>query len=165
MSLSRSGWSGLLTDIDSSASYALGTMRESDDGVPGQLTAGMKLYRYVKNGEAATAFAVGNVIQRKSATASAGTGIVSASTDTYQGAILGVAISAIPAGSFGWVQVKGYNASLVTDGNVASGDAIGTHGGTLAGSVYTVTKGLGTDIGYAVVDDTGTVGTVILNID
>ena len=58
--LSRSGWSGLVTDIDSSASYPLGTLRESEDGSPGQATAGAKVFRYVKNAEAATAFAVGN---------------------------------------------------------------------------------------------------------
>lgn len=162
--LSRSGWSGLVTDIDSSASYPLGTLRESEDGSPGQATAGAKVFRYVKNAEAATAFAVGNVIQRKASTDSMGDGIVCATTDVYEGAILGVAVSAIPAGSYGWVQVKGRNASLVTDGNVAAGDPVGSHGGTLAGSVYTVTKGLGTDFAYAPVADTGTVGTVILNI-
>lgn len=164
MALNRTSWIGSVTDFGTTQLYPLGTEREALTGGSSTVTTGSKRYRYVLNGEAATAFVAGNVIQRKSATNSAGTGIVSASTDSYAGLILGVSVSAIPAAQYGWVQIKGYSPSLVTDGGTSSGDPLGTKGGTTAGSVYTVTKGLGTDFAYALADDSGTAVNAILNI-
>ena len=171
MAISRTAWLEAATDYSTTQNYPLGVIRE----VPGEgdgtsATSGGKRYRYVLNGEAATAFAAGNVIQRKAATNSAGTGIVCATTDVWTGKLLGVAVSAIPAGSYGWVQFTGHTTTLVTDGSVSAGDALGSKGGTTAGSVYTVdptasaTK-LSAAFAYALVDDSGTTQPgAILNI-
>lgn len=162
MALSRTAWLTDVTGYSSTQDYPLGILREvpsEEDGT--STTSGGKLYRYVLNGEAATAFAAGNLIQRKAATNSAGTGIVCATTDVWEGKLLGVAVSAIPAGYYGWVQIKGHSSTLVTDGSVSAGDALGSKGGTTAGSVYTVdptasaTK-LSAAFAYALVDDSGT---------
>lgn len=160
MAITKSAWNGLITDTSATAVEELGVQREIVDRVRGSM-----VYRYVQNGEAATAFTAGNVIQRKTATNSTGVGIISASTDSYAGIILGVAVSAIKAGEYGWVQIKGWNDKLVTDGGTTSLNPLGTKGGTTAGSVYTVTLGLGTDFAVALVDDSGTaLPGAILNI-
>jgi hypothetical protein len=171
MPISRAAWLEAVTEYSTTQNYPLGTEREvPSDGDGTSATSGGKLYRYVLNGEASTAFAAGNLIQRKAATASAGTGIVCVTTDVWAGKLLGVASSAIPAGSYGWVQIKGYNSAVVTGGAVVAGAAIGSEGGATAGAVYTVdptasaTK-LGAAFAYALTDDSGTQGFVMLNID
>lgn len=170
MALSRTAWLTDVTGYSATQDYPLGVVREvatDEDGTSS--TSGGKFYRYVLNGDA-IAFAAGNLIQRKAATNSAGTGIVCVTTDVWEGKLLGVAVSAIPAGYYGWVQFKGHSSTLVTDGSVVAGDALGSKGATTAGSVYTVdptasaTK-LSAAFAYALVDDSGTaLPGAILNI-
>ena len=164
--MSRMAWLDLVTEYSASTDqkHALGAERDVTEGdAAGSAVLGTKRYRYVKNADV-IAFVAGNVIQRTAATNSAASGIVCVSTSVYKGKVLGVAVSAIPAGGFGWVQIKGYSPSLVSGGAVAAGDPIGTQGATTAGAVFTVTLGLGTDFAYALTDDSGTQVNAILDI-
>lgn len=68
--------------------------------------SGGRVYVYVKNAEASTAFAQGNIIIRSATTAQ---GILSTTTlaNNPRHRVMGVAQWAIAAGSYGWIVAKG----------------------------------------------------------
>lgn len=69
-------------------------------------TYGARCWRYVKNAEAATAFAAGTVVMNRTATSATGEGLVAA-TSVAAHRVIGVAQHAIPAASWGWILCEG----------------------------------------------------------
>lgn len=80
--------------------------------------------RYVYNDEASTAFAAGDCIIMDTDYASFD-GILSTGT-IARGRVLGFAIGAVPAGSYGWVCKTG-DCLAKGDGSVAQGESIVSH--------------------------------------
>ncbi len=110
----RLGWMGPITQVDSSRKEMLGIQRVELDH-----SGNRKMYRYVKNAEASTAFASGELLKWDDASAG------EAKRSAAQGDLLcGVAISAITAGSFGWVQIYGLHAGIKSAASTAAGDAM-----------------------------------------
>lgn len=92
---------GELTDVSTEPTNTVGaTVLENHP------TYGPRIWKYVKNGEASTAFAAGNVVQRKASTTAPGIVTLSGS-DAARNVIAGVAQHAIAAGSYGWVGYQG----------------------------------------------------------
>lgn len=89
-----------------------------------------KCYRWVKNGEAATAFAIGSVVTHKYGDDADTFKTAYAPATANLSLLAGVCISAIPAQSYGWIQIWGYNAVTSvrkenSDGaDLALGDAL-----------------------------------------
>jgi hypothetical protein len=104
-----------------SAIYPLGTERL----VLGSQTNGLgdQVWRFVKNDEAANAFAVGNPVIQLANTASTGTAVISTGASIPRLRVLGVAQHAIAAQSFGWVLARGRGTILATAAGVAQDTA------------------------------------------
>jgi len=114
-----------ITVVDSTQVYPLGTERlvlgaQTGTGI------GDQVWRYVKNDEAVNAFAVGNPVIQKAATASAGTAIISTGASIPSLRVLGVAQHAIAAQSYGWVLARGRGTVLATGAGVAQDTAFAT---------------------------------------
>lgn len=79
----------------------------------------------------------------------------------------GVALGAITAGQYGWIQVAGLNTYCKTDGSVAAGDALVPHA-TADGQADTATSGSTVVItaaqtfGYSLVADTSSASSAVL---
>lgn len=146
----KSLFTDALTDTSTVQEYPLGTQRLSDDGD--------KEYRYVKNIDV---------------TASAGWALCAGSASNPYIASGdrsgGSAINSIPVGvvmattlalnSYGWVQTKGINTSVLSDGSVAVGEALIAHASTdgsvdsaLAGSTQVIS--VHQSFGLATANDT-----------
>lgn len=113
-------WHDTVTSVRTSsdgALYALGQYRE-EDGLG---------YRYVKfdNGTGNVASVAGSLCYSKDPTTSMWTVTMDVS-DTHRNQVLGVFTAVIADLGFGWVQVRGYNAAVTTNGDddIAAGDAI-----------------------------------------
>jgi hypothetical protein len=121
------GWQTELTANDNSPKEMLGIRRiELGDG-------GRKVYVYVKNAEESAALAAGQVVKWDDASS----GEVKKASATGD-LLAGVAIGAITAGNYGWVQVFGL-ATVLTASGTAAGDAVIASGS--AGVGGKVTKG------------------------
>ncbi len=120
-----------ITATSTSASYPLGQLRWHQHA-----TYGMTMWRYVKNSEASTAFAQGDVIQCKASDLQWNDGILAATAKLPRHKILGVADHAIAAGSYGWIICQG-RCQVECDGSVAANDTIETEG--TAGRAKTAT--------------------------
>lgn len=131
MGFDRTAWNGLITQVDATAQYPLNSERWYEHP-----TYGMTMWRYVLNGEAATAFAQGDVVQVKASTLAWGTAILAATAKLPRNKVLGVADHAIAAGSYGWVICQG-RCQVECDGSVAANDTIMCEG--TAGRVKTAT--------------------------
>ena len=106
------GWQTELTANDTSPKEMLGIRRiELGDG-------GRKVYVYVKNAEDSAALAAGEVVKWDNVSSGA-VKKASAAGDL----LAGVAIGAITAGNYGWVQVFGL-ATVLTASGTAAGDAV-----------------------------------------
>jgi hypothetical protein len=113
-------WHDLVTDVRTAAQgplYALGQYRE-EDGVG---------YRYAKfdNGTGNVASVAGGLAYSKDATTSLWTVTMDVS-DTHRNQVVGVFVAVIGDLGFGWIQVKGYYATVTTNGDddISAGDAI-----------------------------------------
>ena len=114
-----------ITVVDTSQVYPLGTERlvlgaQTGSGI------GDQVWRYVKNDEAVNAFAVGNPVIQRTATASAGTAVISTGASIPGMRVLGVAQHAIAAQSYGWVLARGRGTVLATAAGVAADTAFAT---------------------------------------
>ena len=106
------GWQTELTANDTSPKEMLGIRRiELGDG-------GRKVYVYVKNAEALAALSAGEIVKWDNVSSGA-VKKASAAGDL----LAGVAIGAITAGNYGWVQVFGL-ATVLTASGTAAGDAV-----------------------------------------
>lgn len=122
------GWQTELTANDTSPKEMLGIRRiELGDG-------GRKVYVYVKNAEESAALSAGQVVKWDDVSAGE-VKKASAAGDL----LAGVAIGAITAGNYGWVQVFGL-ATVLTASGTAAGDAV-IAASTTAGVGGKVTKG------------------------
>lgn len=120
-----------ITDTSTTAQYPLGELRWYTHP-----TYGRTLWRYVKNAEAATAFAQGDVIQCKASDLTWCDGILAATAKLPRNKVLGVADHAIAFGSYGWIICQG-RCQVECDGSVAANDTIMCEG--TAGRVKTAT--------------------------
>ena len=104
--------------------YPLGTERL----VLGSQTSGLgdQVWRFVKNNEAANAFAVGNPVIQQTVVASGGTAVISTGASIPRMRVLGVAQHAIAAQSYGWVLSRGRGTVLATAAGVAGDTAFAT---------------------------------------
>ena len=118
MGFDRVAWDGLITRVDTTAAYPLNSLRWVEHP-----TYGMTMWRYVQNGEGATAFAQGDVVQVKASTLAWGTGILAATAKLPRNKVLGVADHAIAAASYGWIICQG-RCQVECDGSVAANDTI-----------------------------------------
>ena len=106
------GWQTELTANDTSPKEMLGIRRiELGDG-------GRKVYVYVKNAEESEALSAGQIVKWDDVS-SGEVKKASAVTDL----LAGVAIGAITAGNYGWVQVFGL-ATVKTAASTAAGDGV-----------------------------------------
>lgn len=104
--------------------YPLGTERL----VLASQTSGLgdQVWRFVKNSEAANAFAVGNPVIAEANVASNGSAIISTGASIPRPRVLGVAQHAIAAQSYGWVLCRGRGTVLATAAGVAQDTAFAT---------------------------------------
>ena len=93
---------GPVTETQTTQSYKPGELVVTNDK-----TYGTRVWRYIKNTEAATAFAVGTVVQRAATTLDNMGGIVCVTAKVSRYMLLGVAQNAIAAGSFGFILKEG----------------------------------------------------------
>lgn len=124
--------------VSTSRTQQLGEEFEEQDNVEGR-----RIWRYVFNDEAATAFAVGDIIiaDPSATTEDLYGGLVAgAAATTASVMVLGVAQHAIAFGSYGWVLIKGKG--LVKNGtaNITADTPI-TPGGDRAGSAIDFAAG------------------------
>lgn len=147
------GWQTELTANDTSPKEMLGIRRiELGD-------KGRKVYAYVKNAEASAALSAGQVVKWDDASSGA-VKKASAAGDL----LAGVAIGAITAGNYGWVQVFGL-ATVLTASSTAAGDAvIASSTGGVGGRVAKGTAPTNQVLGWATDtrDATGETNTVFL---
>jgi hypothetical protein len=118
---------------------ALGTMR-----VEYNATYGRRVWIWVKNGEASSAWAEGNSVKRKDSTTSY-TGVLS-TTAAPRTSVLGFAQWAVAAGSYSWILTHGFGS--VKD----SGSGLTANTGFTSAASGTVADGvIGTNdmIGYS----------------
>ena len=135
MALSRTAWQTAITDVSTSAQYALGTLREFQNP-----TFGPQVWRYVKNGEAATNFVIGNGVMQENG------------LDKYEcvqsGAVanvrfMGVAQHAIAFGSYGFVLADGVGLHLSGGaGTTANTVQIGAAAGTFTDGTAVTSEGI-----------------------
>ena len=147
------GWQTELTANDTSPKEMLGIRRiELGD-------KGRKVYVYVKNAEESAALSAGEVVKWDNVSSGA-VKKASAAGDL----LAGVAIGAITAGNYGWVQVFGL-ATVKTAASTAAGDAvIASSTGGVGGRVAKGTAPTNQVLGWATDtrDDTGKTNTVFL---
>jgi hypothetical protein len=101
MSLTKTAWGDAITDVSTSASAPVGTLRDYVHP-----TYGPGVWRYVLNGEAANAFAAGLGVMAKDSVIT-GAGVISGAA-TPNCRMLGVAQHAIVKGSYGWILKSGF---------------------------------------------------------
>ena len=146
------GWQTELTANDTSPKEMLGIRRiELGDG-------GRKVYVYVKNAEESAALSAGQVVKWDDVSAGE-VKKASAAGDL----LAGVAIGAITAGNYGWVQVFGL-ATVLTASGTAAGDAVIASSGGVGGRVEKGTAPTNQVLGWATDtrDATGETNTVFL---
>lgn len=148
-----------LTDTSTVQARELGTLRESDDGD--------KQYRYVKNidltASAGWALTAGSASSPYTATGDRSGG------SAINSVPIGVVVATtLPLNSYGWVQTKGYNGAVLSDGSVAAGEALIAHASTdgsvdsaAAGSTVVIT--VHQSFGLALAADTTSRVKVLLN--
>ena len=95
-----------LTATDLVATYTDGVYPRGAQTWVYDSTYGFRRWKYVKNAEAATAWAVGTVVMNSTASAVVGEGLVAA-TSVAAHRVIGVAQHAIPAVSWGWILAEG----------------------------------------------------------
>lgn len=141
------GWQTELTANDTSPKEMLGIRRiELGD-------KGRKVYAYVKNAEASAALAAGQVIKWDDA--GAGTVKKAAAAGDL---LAGVAVGAITAGNYGWVQVFGL-ATVLTASSTEAGDAVIASSNGVGGRVAKGTAPTNQVLGWATDTRNGTGGT------
>lgn len=136
-----------LTEVSTTQKLQLGALYiESTDGATATIKGnGERVWRYVKNDEASTAFAAGNLVQRKDSTTTM-LGVLPSTTPRGPNAYLGVAQHAIAAGSYGWVLTKGWGTVLADTGGISANQALiagNAVSGAFDSSSTATTAGLG----------------------
>jgi hypothetical protein len=131
-----------ITQVDTTRQHDLGSLYLDPQpaSVPG---VGPKVYIYVFNDEAATAFAVGDIVVRdpSATTETLFGGLIAAATNAASNmVVLGVSDKAIAAGSYGWIQCQGKCVVKNGTGNITADTAI-VSGGSRAGSAKDATGG------------------------
>lgn len=118
-------YSDAIDAVSTSRLHPLGDLREYRHA-----TYGSQIWRYVYNDEAATAFAVGNVIARDTGGTTLADGILSPAAEVVRARLLGVAQHTIAAGSFGWICCYGNCQVLAGVTNGAADIPVKTDAGT-----------------------------------
>ena len=129
MAYSVQAFADAISDTFTDERYALGTLRfqtAEENKAANASHIGPKVWVFVYNDEASTAFAEGDLISIDTGDYAPYHGILSAAAATPAGAILGVAGHAIAAGSYGWIVKEGI-CECKGDGSVAQGEAIVSH--------------------------------------
>lgn len=108
-------WKDLITDTGTTKLYTLGQYREEDGNG----------YRYGKVNDATVSVVAGNLVYSV-APGTALWEVASDVSDSDANLVVGVAISSVANGSYGWFQTKGYYATVNTNGDddISLGDAI-----------------------------------------
>lgn len=107
-----------LTDTHTSDQEGVGSLRYEQHGI----------YRYVKNAESSTALAVGAACCHAVADGANFRNYVHVPATADLGSLAGIVMAtSLAAGSYGWIQVHGYNASVLI---------INTSGTTITGGCY-----------------------------
>lgn len=109
---------------------------------------------YVKNAEAATAFASGTVVMNKTTTATPGQGLVCA-TSTAPHRVIGVAQHAIAAGSFGWILKRGLGLVIADTADFTADTGL-IPGNAVAGTADNVAAATGAIFAVALATTTAT---------
>lgn len=124
-------WGDALDEVGTTQLHELGTERVEHNN-----TYGERVWRYVKNAEAATAFAAGTVVMNKTTTTEAGQTLVCA-TSTSVHRVVGVAQHAIAAGSYGWILRRGVGSVVADTGGVTADTGL-VPGNAVAGTADNV---------------------------
>jgi hypothetical protein len=141
--MSKALFNGAVTDSSTVQEHDLGTVVELDG----------KKYRYVQVVDLAAAN--GNVVEVASASDPDVVSIDRAGGSSIGRIPRGVAVGAIAANSYGWIQISGYKSNITSDGSVSAGEALVPHAST-NGSADSVTASTTAQqvFGYALADDT-----------
>lgn len=99
-----------LSSADTDARYQVGSLYYEYDP-----TYGPRIWKYVKNTEASTAYAAGTVVMNATTTTTPGQTLV-AGTSVSVHRVAGVAQHAIAAGMYGWILVSGLGLVLADTG-------------------------------------------------
>ena len=141
---------GEFTDYSANASYATGEKRREltiFTTAGGQTFTGWNTYTYVRNSSLA-AFVVGNPIIRDATTPGIGFNGTAGAAVVAPARHLGMAISAIPAGYYGWVLTAGYGLAH-GDAAIAAGEYVVSDNAfydTIAGGEVAVGVALEADV-------------------
>ena len=144
-------FSGPVSETQTTQSYKPGEIVTTTD-----TTYGTRVWRYIKNTEAATAYAVGNLVRRKAATVDNMSSVGAATNKLARFLALGVAQNVIAFGSYGFVLKEGIGYGL-GDGSVAAGDSVMGDGtfGRMATATLTDAASVAAVVGVALEDDSG----------
>jgi hypothetical protein len=114
-----------VTDYDTTDLETVGTERVE------QTSEGLKHYLWVYNASG-SALAIGNAVYHAFTDGAAFLTKVYDAATARLGALAGIALSAIPSASYGWIQTFGYNSNISMSGTtIISGDSlVGTDGNT-----------------------------------
>ena len=132
--------------------WVLGEIRADSQG---------RLYRCIKNAEGSTAFSNGLVICWKDQTTFNGECILGDNDAKYD--VAGVAVGAIAAASYGWIQISGHHNAIVcdpengTDVTAGAGLITYTNAGKAQGADYTVLTNVAAV--FAIAQEATTTGT------
>jgi hypothetical protein len=151
-------WGDALDEVGTTQLHELGTERVEHNN-----TYGERIWRYVKNDEASTAFAVGTIVRCKADTLSGGTGIVAVTAALPAAGLLGVAQHAIAAGSYGWVLFRGVG-NVLGDGTIAKNAYVVTNGTAGKGKVGTIAADSAAAMAWSFEDDSADGDTVVARI-
>lgn len=132
-----------LTEVHTEAKVAVGSEFEIET----KDSNGPQIWVYVQNGEGATAFAAGNLIQRKASTTTK-IGTIGTTTALAPHGYLGVAQHAIAAGSFGWILKRGRGLVLADTGNITANQAL-IPGNAVAGAFDSTATATVATLGFA----------------
>jgi hypothetical protein len=128
-------------------------------------TYGTRVWRYIKNTEAATALAVGTIVERKASTVDNMQGIVCVTNKKVKEMLLGVAQVAVAAGRFAFVLKEGIG-YVLGDGSVTAGSNIRSNGTSGRAMIATMTNldEVISQFGVALEDDAAAGSTFRANI-
>ena len=138
-----------ITEVDSSPMYPLGqefyapaTSQASVTTSKPAANTGPRVWVYVFNDEASTAFAAGDIIMRDATSTDPGGVLTTAGTLIPAIRLLGVAQHAIAAGSYGWILKRGVGEVRAGDGaGLTADNALTSAGTTTAGRALNFAAG------------------------
>lgn len=137
-----------VTSVSTTQEFPLGfEFEEAANGITGVANTGEKVWVYVQNGEGASSFTAGLLVQRKASTTTK-IGTIGSTTALPPHGYLGVAQHTIPAASYGFILRRGWGTVLADTGNISANQGL-TPGNAVAGAFDSTATATVATVGFA----------------